>query len=339
MFKRRKSRPCGENAAPNAATSETPRSHALVGPPSWGPHVAAAERSGVPQDVALRFSDALDALGARAASTPEALTSLVAAICEAELARPAADRLLSAALRSVLEEYLESLGAALRRGDIGCCGDDAAGSDVGEPAWDASADLEARKAGLRARLEAYRQEEADWERLLDSVTLMPRAAGGQDAEVSTSAKAAHAISAGPAQLPSERESFCPAGTGGGTASADGVDRAEIPVPALDPTTTVVLEELQSAWRSVHSSLSIRVEGVGLLMGDITELTDMAMDAARTLQVRTPGFGQKRSAHPMDQCKCRNAACFTACVVCWGGPPPPRVCCHVMACRGHMRPGI
>ncbi|KAL4452643.1 hypothetical protein ABPG75_008305 [Micractinium tetrahymenae] len=237
------------------------------------------------QPLGERLLEGLAALPDRAPPADRLLAfcaGLGAAAVEAAAAAPAR----AAALADVLAAFQRSLGATLADGGVALAAPPRpppTPSDEGEVEQQAPGyrvDLEARKAGLRARLANFEKEEAEWHALLykvhelDQQQLMPAA---DEAAAGSSGEAA----AGEAAAPDE------AGLSS-VASEPGMygqlaDQAAQRSSSEEQEAEAALAALEAVHVGVHRHLAMQVEGVCKLVGDVEELVERASRAAAAVQ--------------------------------------------------------
>lgn len=182
-------------------------------------------------------------------SAPHAqrLSAYVNDVCEAEIAVHAKklgrDEKLNSALTDIFTIFTVNLNQAVEEGLISCT--EAPLIATPDVPKDDGCDVEARKAGLRARLEKFEKEEAEWQTLLERVGAL----GDElEAEAQLIAKEVEAAENAP----------------------------------IDPPES---KDLQHIRTEVHRELSMQVEGLCLLVGDVEELIQTADKSAQAMQAQ------------------------------------------------------
>ena len=233
-FKRRRAA-AEENAVPNVAAAAARDSR------------HEADQHEVTSQLYRRLTSACRSLGEQAPPA-ELLLAYASSVCGAEVDRAATNAALAVSLADVFQGFQLALASELRRGSVRVAAHGAAQASGEVSQLDqqhCAVDLDARKAGLRARLASFEREEAEWQALL------------LKAEELDSQLAAECTSAG-----------------GGAAA--------VPQDCSAPDSLLGLERSQ---RELHRRLAMQVEGLCKLVGDVEELVDGANRSAQATQVR------------------------------------------------------
>ena len=176
--------------------------------------------------------------------------------------RAASNAARATALAEVFGAFQLSLDTALQHGAVQLAAPLASGTpgavdEVSQGEAHYAVDLEARKAGLRARLANFQREEAEWQELLHKAEQL-------DAQLAAGAEAGDPSSACKGAVDAAAQQQLPEG----------------------------LDALERTQRDLHRQLALQVDGLCKLVGDVEELMDCANRSAQTTQVggTTPPAG-------------------------------------------------
>ncbi len=181
-----------QNRIPNGAPPPPPPVPPFKTPGAGAPPPPAAPGTGgrSPAIDEYEISEGLyHSLSAALGALPEAapagarLAAVAGAVCDAERAAAAGAGGAAAAAADALAEVFAAFGAALRgavdAGEVRCAASPGAGGAGRRAGGDElRVDLAARKAGLRARLRRFAEEEAEWAALLAKAEAVEAEAAG-----------------------------------------------------------------------------------------------------------------------------------------------------------------
>ncbi|KAI3432571.1 hypothetical protein D9Q98_004120 [Chlorella vulgaris] len=313
LFKRKRSStvaPADAPAAPSAraAASARTKSHLLRTPA--GAHLAQqaatagaaespyADELELPQALGRRLVQDMQILPEHAPPAERLLafcSSLGSASTEAAAAAPGGTA-RAGVLADSFAAFQQALAAALQDGGIrlaaaratpGAAGQGGRQLDEGEvDQADYRVDLQSRKAGLRARLATFQKEEQQWGALLQQVqqldqhqltaaaatpTQQPAGDGGPAATAATSAAADVIAAAAGSEGLDAAAAVAAAGAGAGVQAEAELEGGE------------ELAALERLHAGLHCHLSMQVEGVCKLVGDVEEMVGRANRSAQAVQ--------------------------------------------------------
>ncbi|KAL6769442.1 hypothetical protein ACKKBG_A31035 [Auxenochlorella protothecoides x Auxenochlorella symbiontica] len=232
-----------ENTPPNATPVATP-GPPIPGPPPPAPTPPPACPSLATQLAVRRYLKEHTSQLPEVAEPADRLAAVAASVGETVL-DTCTDEAVTTALTSILQRFLLRIRTEAAAGRLGCqvweVRDDAAPPDHSAESF--APDLQARKAGLRARLTRYADEEKEWHALLESVRSSSGVAGGL--------------------IPEEPEA--------GPAP---------PAPEPEPEAVGTLRALRA---EVHAHMALQVEGLCMLTADVASLVESAGVQARAAQ--------------------------------------------------------
>lgn len=243
------------------------------------------------------------------ATPAERLGAYVDAVCDAEQLSIASatnnnngegekNPQMEAAVQDVLTMFRKSVVTALKMGTITCLdgppSTPATGGKSGAGNNDPNdydndndhyAHLEARKAGLRARLARFEEEEREWENLLIKVEEMH-----QELE-SQAAAALGYINDGKNNNYNNKNDMGEDGQQHQHQQQE--EREKKDAEDVDPPEAKELRQLQA---DVHREVALQVEGLCMLVGDVEELADVADQSAHAMQAQYHAEKFKTFAH-------------------------------------------
>ncbi|KAL4439014.1 hypothetical protein ABPG77_006951 [Micractinium sp. CCAP 211/92] len=295
VFARKRKAPPPEAAAP-APSTHTHRASLFRTPAAQRALTAAAtavatespyaDEVEMLQPLGERLLEGLAALPDRAPPQDRLLAfcaGLGAAAVEASATAPAC----AAALADALAAFQSSLAAALADGSVALAAaprpppTPADEGEVEQQAPGYRVDLEARKAGLRARLANFQKEEAEWHSLLQKVQELDQQQLMPVPEEPAAGSSGGEAAAGGAEAPGD-------GALSSAASEPGVhgqpaDQAARHISSGEDEEDAALAALEAVHAGIHRHLAMQVEGVCKLVGDVEELVERASRAAAAVQ--------------------------------------------------------
>jgi len=201
---------------------------------------------------------------------------------------------MEAAVQDVLTMFRKSVVTALKMGTITCLdgppstpatgGKSGAGNNDGNDYEnDHHAHLEARKAGLRARLARFEQEEQEWRNLLTKVKEMQ---GELESQAAAALEHTHNNNNNNNINNNDMDED-------GQQQRQQEENENNAAEEVDPPEAKDLRQLQA---DVHRELALQVEGLCMLVGDVEELADAADQSAHAMQAQYHAEKFKTFAH-------------------------------------------
>ncbi|KAK9830462.1 hypothetical protein WJX72_011902 [[Myrmecia] bisecta] len=233
------------------------------------------------------------------ASPAVRLAALCEAICREELEAAqqryggssdpkSADRL--AAVQQFLSGIPAAVNQAVADGSLRIQGL-AAGSQAGAPGSDEAAaeatgagsssalglavDLEARKAGLRARLERFRAEEAEWKQVLQQADDMVAATAPADLPAGSAAQPALEGGSGPAAGAAATGSMVLPASDGGSEPAAAAPAGDAPPGFAVAGGSGAVGLLRARQEEAYRAVALQVEGLCAMVGGVEDLVSKA----------------------------------------------------------------